>query len=210
MRKVPMQERPLSITAIAILQFVFGGLALLCGIGEGAGLLVGGGGQKWFASSGGPGADQDKVDKLADDLEKAIESGPAYQAVQVGSLVIYLALSVAMIISGIGLLQLRPWGRLLSIGYALADIALTAFRLVYAVAFTIPAFRDLVNKHPVETAEEQMVIGVMGMMAYLPPILELVWMIYPVIILIIMFRAANAAAFQEEGARHPLLPKPGA
>jgi len=190
-----MRDRPLSITAIAIFQFVFGGLALLCGIGQGIGLLVGGG-QKWFVSSGGPGANQDKIDKLADGLEKAIESGPAYQAVQVGSVLINLALSVAMIISGIGLLQLRPWGRLLSIVYALVDIALTVFGLVYAVAFTIPAFRDFENTHPVETPEEQISVGFMGMVVYLPPIIQLIFMIYPIVILILLFRPGVTAAFR--------------
>jgi hypothetical protein len=84
----------------------------------------------------------------------------------------------------------------------LISIALKIFGLVYAVAFTIPAFRDFLNTHAAETAEEQMVFGIMRMVAYLPPIFLLVFMIYPVVVLIIMFRPAIAAAFREGGGFH--------
>src|SRR5262245_6550476 len=106
-----MQERPLSITTIAILHFVFGGLGILFGICGGITLAAGGGSQNWFMSSGGPSANQDQMQKMQQDLQKAIEGGPAYQAVQIGNLVLDLAISVTMIVSGVGLLQLRPWGR---------------------------------------------------------------------------------------------------
>lgn len=118
-----VQEKPLSITVIAILHFVFGGLGIVFGICGGIGLALGGGRQTYFFHSGGTAPNQVKVEKTQEDLQKALESGPAHEAIQVGELVLDLALSIAMIISGVGLLQLRSWGRLLSMVYAVSSIA---------------------------------------------------------------------------------------
>src|SRR5260370_8081234 len=117
-----MRERPLSIMPIAILHFVFGGLGIFCGIRSGISLA--GGGQNWtFTSPTGPNAD--KMKQIQEELEKSMESGPAFHAVQIGTVVIDLAISITMIVTAIGVLQLRPRGRLLSTFYALLIIPLT-------------------------------------------------------------------------------------
>jgi hypothetical protein len=197
-----MQYKPASITVIAVQQLVFGGVGILFGICTGISMAVGG--QNWFYQSGGADPNQAEMMKLQKDLQNAIESGPAYQAVQVGELTANLALSIAMILSGIGLLRVRPWGRLLSIIYAGVSIALKILGMVYSLAFIIPAFTNFLDTHEGHSPPEQMVLNFMRIVVYFPPIFYLVFMIYPIIVLIIMFRPAVSEAFREGGtpSRH--------
>ncbi len=193
-----MRDRPLSVTAIAILHFVFGGLGILIGICAGVMMLAGG--QNWITGSGGPGANQANMQKLQEDLQKAMESGPAYHAVQVGNLAVDLAISIIMIVSGLGLLQLRPWGRTLSILYAILSITHKVFGVVYAVVFTIPVLNNFLDSPAATGPEEQMAMTIMRMVAIFPPIVQVLCMIYPIIVLIIMLRPAIATAFREGGS----------
>ncbi len=128
-----------------------------------------------------------------------MESGPAFHAVQIGTVVIDLAISITMIVSGIGLLQLRPWGRLLSIVYAVLSIALKVFEAGYAFAFTVPEVNEFLKTHTASSPEEQFAFSFMRILAIGSPIVQLVCMIYPIIVLVIMFRPSVAAAFRKAG-----------
>ncbi len=193
-----MKYKPPSITVIALLQLVFGGVGIILGIC--GGVFLAAGGQNWFYQSSGSDPKQANIQKLTKELQTAAESGPAFQAVEVGSIGVDLAMSIAMIASGIGLLRLRPWARLLSIVYAFVSIGYKVFRIVYYLAFTIPAFNDFLNTHTANAPEEQMAFNMMRMTTYISPIAFLVFMIYPIIVLIIMFRPVVAAAFREGGS----------
>lgn len=137
--------------------------------------------------------------QIQEELEKSMESGPAFHAVQIGTVVIDLAISITMIVSGMGLLQLRPWGRLLSIVYAVISIGLKLFEAVYAFAYTIPEVNEFLKTHTASSTEEQFAFSFMRMLAIGSPIVQLVCMIYPIIVLVIMFRPSVAAAFRSDG-----------
>src|SRR5262245_43670035 len=182
-----MRERPLSIMPIAILHFVFGGMGILCGICSGIQLAGAGGGQNWMAPTPtGPQAAEMK--QMQDEMQEAMESAAGSKAVQVGTFVVDLAVSIIMIVSGIGLLQLRPWGRLLSIVYAILSISLKIFEAVYAFAVTKPIIDKFLEARTPSVPEQQLIFNMMKMVAIIPPIIQLVCMIYPVVVLIIMFR----------------------
>jgi len=191
-----MRERPLPILPIAVLHFVFGGFGLLCGICGGVMLLSGG--QTWMAQTSG-GYNSPKVKRMQDDIQKTMDDVPASHAAQIGSFTADLAISITMIVSGIGLLQLRPWGRLLSIVYAVASIVLKIFGAIYAMAFTIPALYGYLDTHPATVPEEQFAFTMMRMVTIAPPVVQVLSMIYPIIVLIIMFRPSVVEAFRADG-----------
>ena len=182
---------PTAVLVIAILHFIGGGLGLL---GSVCGLAVqGASGGKMFSGFGGQQAGQaDLQAKLEKNLNEKV---PAYKAVQIGSLVINLVLSILMIAGGIGLLQLMAWGRTVSIVYALLSILNHIFTVIYAFAFSVPAaraiFQDLIGQDPqaqpfVSIVEVAMTGGV---------IVGALFVIYPIIVLIVMFRPAVVRAF---------------
>jgi hypothetical protein len=193
-----MRERPLSIMPIAVLHFVFGGMGILCGLCSGI-QLAGGGGQNWMAPTPtAPGPQADEMKQMQDEMQKAMENS-ASRAVQIGSVIVDLAISIMMIVSGIGLLQLRPWGRMLSIIYAILSISLKIFEAVYAFAVTKPTIDHFLETHTASAPEQQFMFTVLKMVAIIPPVIQLVCMIYPIIVLIIMFRPPVVAAFRHGG-----------
>jgi hypothetical protein len=141
-----------------------------------------------------------EMKQMQDEMQKAMESAAGSQAVQIGTVVADLAISIIMIVSGIGLLQLRPWGRSLSILYAILSIALKIFEAVYAFAVTGPLINEFINTHTATGPEQQFMFTVMKMVAIIPPIIQLVCMIYPIVVLIIMLRPAVVAAFRDGGS----------
>jgi hypothetical protein len=102
------RERPASVLVLAILQIVFGSLCFMlttCG-----GVAQFAGGNKMFKPAQAQGAPKDDPEEK---LEKLMEQKvPAYKAVQVAQLGLGILLSVALLVSGIGLLKLRPLQRL--------------------------------------------------------------------------------------------------
>ncbi|HEV2948728.1 MAG TPA: hypothetical protein VGX70_15240 [Gemmataceae bacterium] len=190
-----MRQVPASVTVIAVLHFAFGGLGLLGDVCAGGMFFAGGG--SMFTGFGGNQSPHQK--QLQDEMQRAMEGGPAYKIVQFGEIAWDLAISFTMITSGIGLLKLRPWGRNLSVIYALLSIALKIFSIVYVLAFTQPALNEFLRLHQASNQEEQMVFQFMKIFSMFPPIIGLLLMIYPIVVLVIMFRPAIAAAFRGEG-----------
>src|SRR5947209_9931292 len=144
-------KRPTAVTVIAILHFVFGGFGLLCGI-YGAAMQLGGG-NAMFAGAGGAQAGQPSP--LQQEMQKQINEakpGPVNYARMGGSLLT----SVLMIVSGVGLLQMQPWSRTLSILYAILSMALTVFSTIFTFAVEIPALNAFIAQHPAVNEQEAM------------------------------------------------------
>jgi hypothetical protein len=193
-----MREKPASITVIAILQFVFGGFGIIGGICGGVMMAAGGQNMNFFSGGGAPGQNQAHMEQLQKEMEAAMTETPAYQVVQITELTVELGLSLAMIASGIGLLQLRPWGRQLAIIYVVVSIGSKILNSAYVLIFTIPAFNSFLQTHSPNGPEEQMIFTMMRMIVYFPILYYLVCMIYPIIVFIIMFRPAVVAAFRSD------------
>jgi hypothetical protein len=101
--------------------------------------------------------------------------------------------TIVLAISGIGLLQLRPWGRYLAIGYSL-------FAIIQAVVGTIVNWVFLVAPM-MERAGEAGVQGQAAMGAAIGGVLGgCIGLIYPVLLLIFMYRPNMIAAFHPQQA----------
>ena len=194
------QNRPASITVIAILHFVFGGLGLACNVCGGAIQLAGGG--KAF---GGGGAQAEKQEKLQADIEKfQKEKLPNSKLVSYGGIGLGVLLALLMIIGGIGLLRLQSWGRTLSLIYAGLSIATNLFLLVYTFAFTVPLLKEFATHRRAQgpvADDEATVLTVIEFGGYLSAIVPLLSLIYAIMVLIIMMRPNVKAAFQDEAVR---------
>lgn len=193
-------KRPTSVLVIAILHFVFGGIALAFGLCGGAFQVAGG--NQAFQPAGVGGQQAKEQQQLQEDLQKALEEKvPAGKAVQYGNLGVDLLLSAMMIVSAIGLLKVLSWGRSLSIVYAVLSIIHKVFAAVYAFAFTIPATNEVVEKFLAKQnlGEQGRMLGrIVEITAIGAVIFALLTAIYPIIVLIVMFRPKVVAAFRGE------------
>lgn len=91
-----------AVTAIAVVNFVLGGLVLLCGvIAFGVGAVVGGvifQGQKGAA-----------------DLRPLAGLGGFFAGLLIAFALLYLLVGTLLIVAGVGVVKRRPWGRILSL-----------------------------------------------------------------------------------------------
>jgi hypothetical protein len=131
-------------------------------------------------------------------MEKTLEEKmPAYKEIQLGSLIANLLLSTLMIISGIGLLQMRAWGRTLSIVYALLSILNHIFTIVYGLAFSVPAMRAVFQDLAAQDPNAQPFLSVMETAVTASAIIPALYAIYPIVVLVIMFRPTVVQAFRK-------------
>ena len=180
-------QRPASVTVIAILQLVFGSLNLLCGL---AGLATQGG---RFNPAGGAGKEQEAFQK---ELEDAMaREMPNQKPVQVAETASSLVLSVLMLASGIGMLNLRPWGRLLGLVYAVLGMASTLAGLAYAVGVVMPALDRAAASVKVPKEQEQVFSLVMKVTPLLMIGLSVLALVYQVIVLVVLTRPSVKRAF---------------
>ena len=104
--------------------------------------------------------------------------------------------SLAMIASGFGLLYLKPWGRNISIGYAIYGIAVGVIAIFTYWTFVMPSMRELTTSGHADafTTTTASYGGLFG--CFLGPI-------YPTLLLVFAFTRRFAAAF-----RRPTPPPP--
>jgi hypothetical protein len=124
----------------AILNLVFGGLGLLCGL-CGAGMQAARPAlEKLQAGAAAPG----RPDKGGpQDLEKFLESRiPAHFTVQMTSLTMSLAVNLLLVIAGLCLLKMHPMGRWASIAYGVLEIMLQLAVLGYNIFYMSPVVDD--------------------------------------------------------------------
>ncbi|MFN4259598.1 MAG: hypothetical protein ACK4RK_09885 [Gemmataceae bacterium] len=190
------------MTVIAVLQLIFGGMGLVCGIcGLGAEAA---GGQQMFA-----GFDKSKGNeqqRFQQEFEKRVEESiSAYKTIQLAEKGLGVALSIMMLASGVGLLQMQAWGRQLAIGYASISIALKIFGLIFAVVFVIPVVNEtmelMVSRADMEMRDQEMLKTVASFVMVFMVGAIFITMIYPIIVLCFMLSSTVKRAFtlQESG-----------
>jgi len=127
-----IQQRPGLVTAVAVMNFIFGGLGLL-------GALCGGLAIAGFAAlmsnapAGKPGEPDPK------DLVKVFTDIPGYVPFLIASLVMGLIMAIVLLTSGFGLLKLRNWARVLCFVYAGYTILSVIGGSVYQYTVVQPA-----------------------------------------------------------------------
>lgn len=108
---------------------------------------------------------------------------------QVGVVLGFIA-TVVLIVAGVGLLQLRPYGRTLSIGYGIYAIVAMILGMVVNVSFVFPVLLEKADVGgPAAAGAYGGIIGGIGGTC--------LGAIYPVLLLYFMFRPNMVAAFKK-------------
>jgi hypothetical protein len=200
--------RPTAVTVIAILHLIFGGLGLLCSL---FGLLMQSVSDptRFMAMAAPPpgaakGFDpQEMVKQIQERMPSYIYTvGMAHEAVGV-------VLSILLIIAGIGLLQMRPWARILSILYGFTNVVIKIAYAVYTFILVLPAQREVNQivfqqiRGQAKTRQEQAMLEAIMNMADMGAVIgslvvPIVTMAYPIVVLVIMFLKSTRQAFAGE------------
>jgi hypothetical protein len=130
-----------------------------------------------------------------------IHDNAAYAAWVKFSIALGLAATVAKLTAGIGLLQLKPWGRRLSIIYAIYAMVMVVVNGVVNYFFVVrPLLEQAAAKQGTEHAAA--VGGAIG-----GTFGSCFGLIYPILLLVFMLRPEVAAAF-EPASGEPSTPEP--
>lgn len=136
-----VRERPTILLVMGILNMVFGGLGLLCGIcGLGLNLMAQGMGSMNIQDPQGGG---NPVKEMLKFIEKEI---PGYQAIELSAHVLVMILAIVMVVAGIGLFLCKGWGRWLSVACALLTILVNLGYVGFEIGLVYPAMEKYEKK----------------------------------------------------------------
>ena len=136
---------------------------------------------------------------LASMTSKAAQANPVFEIVQKEpvlrtfmevSLYLGFAVSIVLIISGIGLLNVKSWARMLSIGYSIYALVMGIVGGVVNYVYLVQPLLERAGEDSV-VAKAAAMGGLIGIGAGL---------IYPILLLIFMLNATVAAAFRPKAA----------
>ena len=115
---------------------------------------------------------------------------------------LYLVSSIVcgglLIASGVGLLRTAPWARRLAITYAILSAVVSVIYLFYETLVRTPALSNALDQLQPTTAEEQSTLSMMRSATHVAPIFGCLMLIYPIVVLIVMFLPTVRAAFREK------------
>jgi hypothetical protein len=166
------------VTTIAVLQLVFGGLGLACEVCALSGVSA------RLASGQAP---QDEIRKI---IEEEVPSQKVIGFVGQG---ISLVLSVLMVTSGVGLLQMKPWGRSVAIGYAILSIINRIAIGIYGVVM-LPTMQAVNEKVASKIPNGQAMLGILQFTTVAAVFIGFLFIIYPIVVLLVMRRPDVRAA----------------
>lgn len=172
-----LMRRPTSVTVFAIINFVFAGFGFL-------GLLT----------------------SVALFMTKAAQNNPVYEAMarspmfrvyNIVMMPIGLIVCIVLVLSGIGLLLLKRWGRTITMVYAVYAMVQSVVGTIMTFVFVLPALRQAAGGSGSSgAAATGAAIGtVVGAMFGL-----LVGLLYPILLLVFMTRPNVKAAFGVDAA----------
>jgi hypothetical protein len=171
------RRRPGSLVTFAVLNFVLALLLLICGISDLAGIK----GEATTVVNG--------LRSTVDLKEYLQENVAGYAAYPFISLTASILLAAGFVVSGVGLLQVQNWGRILAVVSAAAAMAYQLFDSVYQLGFVIPAVRNLMGGVPL--------VGGMAAGAYTGKVV--VWALlvvaYSIVLLVSMLQGNMARVF---------------
>jgi len=176
------RSKPTAVVVLAILHLVGGSLDLLITLGSLA-MSAASKGQ------GGLGAAN------ARQLGQALETIPAYHLVVGVQIGLNILLDVMLLSAGFGLLGLRPWARTLSLVYAPLSIVLRILSTVWTVVWMMPVMTAVLQEQMGGNPQAGPILEVAQ---YVGVCFSLVFLAYPIVVLVILTRPAIVAAFRGE------------
>jgi hypothetical protein len=171
------------VMTIAIMQLVFGILWLPCDL-----FTLSGANETLAIKMGGS--------QQAQTQQEMQERIPYFKATTISVTVVDLILSILMIVSGVGLIRMRMWGRTVANGYAILSIIYRLGYTVYYAIVMLPIMNDIMEKQVAKTGgpgapaatsiiQASSVVGV---------IFSASIVVYPIIVLVIVNMAGARAA----------------
>jgi hypothetical protein len=125
------RDRPQAISAMAIINIIFGALSILCGsCGAFAQLML-----TSMAKTPGPGGGPNPVAQLMTALNRDC---PGYQLVEGGRAVLVIVLGVVLVAAAVGLLMMQSWARWVTLAYVVLAIPLHLGYLGYEIGVVLP------------------------------------------------------------------------
>lgn len=188
---MPRKRRPTLIFVMAILNFVMGGITLLCG-------LCAAGGNALVAAMGTN--QQMGVGDMTAHMDKEV---PGWQVIEVGRGLLLILLAVILIVAAIGLLKMQTWARWVCVFYAVASILLTIAHTTFELGVAKPAMdkwqQKQTNQPPPSGAYKAGEMVGAGMVAAIP-------IIYALTLGVIMILPNVGEAF-DRANRRPRVPR---
>jgi hypothetical protein len=189
------RSAPTIVTVVAIMQIFFGATGLIRHLFSGVWELAGG--VRAFTPAGAQAA-------APPDVEARIRARvPHYEAVVYAGLAVGLVSGAVCIVSGIGLLRLRPWARWLTIGYACYFIISELAGFIYALTVLQPLVNEIVAEQalkPNVPVQGAMAFSIAMKITSIAPYLSLVLLPYPIVLLAVMFLPGVREAFRSRAS----------
>jgi hypothetical protein len=183
--------RPTAVTVFGILNIIFGVLGLTC---TPVGLLM-------STFTGSMMEDMPETAQMQQAPWLEMMNNPAMKTYTYVSTALGMVAAALLLAAGIGLLKLRPWARMVSIGYAVYAILSVIVGGIFSYYFVYaPMFENMSSEGGPEAAGFYggMIGGMFGGFCFS--------LIYPVLLLIFMFLPGVKAAFQPEWGTPPPVP----
>jgi hypothetical protein len=117
---------------------------------------------------------------------------------------LYVALCALMVVGGVGLYRLRPWGWKATLAYVLLSLAIQLAWAAYLWCCFVPTFRGCGNLFWAEATEDGVRAALMlYFLAYGVAAVESAGILYPALILFVMTRRSFQAAFTQDAGEVP-------
>jgi hypothetical protein len=194
-------KRPPVILVTAIINLIFGGYWLLCALCSGVSTALSSSITSMFAGAG---------NAAQVNLTMGLDKVPGYFADQYVNAGVGLVMSTLLIFSGVGLLQMRRWGRTVGLTAAVLTIvsklAILLFEVLYLNAAMSAVVREAIREELEKTksaATQNPFFELMGSTAYYNSISALgalFFTIWPVVLLILLSRRSLIAALAGQPA----------
>src|SRR5262249_28663412 len=144
--------------------------------------------------------------RMKEVIDSMTREVPSLVPFMIAGVVFGLTMAVFLLVSGIGLLNMKGWGRALAILFSLLTIAGQAGSLIYRLTYLNPALaswqKDFVARHG-----GQMEANPMGGNPALNNVVEILvtvaFLSYAVLLLVIMLMPSTGAAFRGETPGFP-------
>jgi hypothetical protein len=188
------RQRTTPILVLAILHLVGGGLGLFVSLCSCGGLVMSN-----TLSSVVPTVPQrpgqpSPPPSVNDVMKYYNEHIPGYRAFIFIGLALSFLLDILLLTGGIGLLNMQPWARWLSLVYAPISIVVRIVSFIYQIVWVMPATEALYAQNPALKGMSSFVTITGGVGSFL----SLLFVLYPLTVLVILLLPSTTAAFRGE------------